>query len=65
MRVAFEPEKCKFITEKGEFGWDCWLGPYLSIDIKNQLAIVMTMQRTDSGTTDVTRKMKNIVYSSL
>ena len=65
VRVAFEPEKCKFITEKGEFGWDGWLGPYLSIDIKNQLAIVMTMQRTDSGTTDVTRKMKNIVYSSL
>lgn len=65
MRIAFEPEKCKFITEKGEFGWDGWLGPYLSIDIKNQLAIVMTMQRTDSGTTDITRKMKNIVYSAL
>lgn len=65
MRVAFEPEKCKFLAEKGEFGWDGWLGPYLLVDIKNQLAIVMTMQRTDSGTTDVTRKMKNIVYSSL
>lgn len=65
MRVAFEPEKCQFLAEKGEFGWDGWLGPYLLVDIKNQLAIVMTMQRTDSGTTDVTRKMKNIVYSSL
>jgi len=65
LRVALNPGSCNAITEKGEFGWDGWLGPYMSVDIKNQLTIVLMMQRTNSGTTDMTRKMKNIVYTSL
>ncbi len=65
MRVAVEPGKCKALTEKGEMGWDGWLGPYLSVDIKNHLAIVMTMQMTNAGTTDTTRRVKNIIYSAL
>lgn len=65
MRVAIAPGCCRAITEKGEFGWDGWLGPYMSVDLKNKLAIVMLMQRTDSGTNDITRKMKNIVYTAL
>lgn len=65
LRIASEPEKCKMITSKGEFGWDGWLGPYLSVDIENRLVIVMTMQKTDAGTWDLTRRIKNIIYSSL
>lgn len=65
LRIAYEPGKCKYLTEKGEFGWDGWLGPYLSIDIKNQLVIVMLMQKTGAGTWELTRKLKNIVNSSL
>lgn len=65
MRVAYEKGKCKMITENGEFGWDGWLGPYVSVDLKNHLTIVMLMQRTDAGTWEVTRKVKNIIYTSL
>lgn len=65
LRVAYEPGKCKYLTDEGEFGWDGWLGPYLSVDIKNQLVIVMLMQKTGAGTWEVTRKLKNIVNSSL
>lgn len=65
LRIALDKGKCKSLTENGEFGWDGWLGPYLSVDIKNNLAIVMTMQRVDSGTTTTTRRVKNIIYSSL
>ncbi len=65
MRVAYQKGMCKAITEDGEFGWDGWLGPYLSVDLKNRLAIVMTMQLTDAGTTEITRKVKNIIYTSL
>lgn len=65
MRVAYEPGKVKMLTEKGEFGWDGWLGPYMSCDIKNNLTIVYLMQRADCGLTYTSRKMKNIVYSSL
>lgn len=65
LRVAAEPGRCNVITQKGEFGWDGWLGPYVSIDLENQLTIVMTMQRCDSGTTSAARSVRNILYSSL
>ena len=65
LRIAKEPGKCKAITTKGEYGWDGWLGPYLCIDPANKLVIVMTMQKVDSGTWELTRKIKNIIYSSI
>ena len=65
LRVALNPGSCRALTEKGEFGWDGWLGPYMSVDLKNHLTIVMMMQRCGAGTNDITRKMKNIIYSSL
>ncbi len=65
MRVAYEKGRCNVLTENGEFGWDGWLGPYVSVDLKNRLIIVMLMQKTDSGTWEATRKVKNIIYSAL
>ena len=65
LRVAAEEGQCKVVSRKGEFGWDGWLGPYTSICPDQSLAIVMTMQRTDSGTTTAARKVHNIIYSSL
>ncbi|MCR4954651.1 MAG: beta-lactamase family protein [Treponema sp.] len=65
LRVAYEKGRCKMVTENGEFGWDGWLGPYVSVDLKNKLVVVMLMQRTDAGTWEVTRKVKNIIYTSL
>lgn len=65
LRVAVNKGHCKAITENNEFGWDGWLGPYVSVDLKNNLCIVMLMQKTDSGTWDLTRKVKNIIYTAL
>ena len=65
LRIAKEPGKCKALTAKGEYGWDGWLGPYLGIDPANKLVIVMTMQKVDSGTWDLTRCVKNIIYAGL
>ena len=65
MRVAYEKGRCNVLTENGEFGWDGWLGPYVSVDLKYRLIIVMLMQKTDSGTWEATRKVKNIIYSAL
>ena len=64
LRVAAEPGRCNVFTNKGEFGWDGWLGPYVSIDLQNKVTFVMTMQRCDSGTTGAARKSRNILYSS-
>lgn len=65
LRVAANPGSCNVITNKGEFGWDGWLGPYVSVDTSSGITIVMTMQRCDSGTTSAARKARNIIYSSL
>ena len=65
LRVAANPGSCNVITNKGEFGWDGWLGPYVSVDLKNKITIVMTMQRCDSGTTTAARRARNIIYSAL
>ena len=65
LRVTANPGSCNVITNQGEFGWDGWLGPYVSVDLKSGITIVMTMQRCDSGTTSAARKARNIIYSSL
>ncbi len=65
MRVAANPGACNVFTSKGEFGWDGWLGPYMSVDCETGITIVMTMQRCDSGTTSAARKARNIIYSTL
>ena len=64
-RVCQEPGQCKFMAEKGEFGWDGWLGPYMLVDPKNKLGLVYLQQMCDSGTTEITRAIRNILYSSL
>ena len=64
-RVCIDKGKTWALTENGEFGWDGWLGPYMSVDIKNNLVVVYLQQITNSGTTSYTRKIKNIIYSSL
>ncbi len=64
MRVAANPGACNVFTSKGEFGWDGWLGPYMSVDRESGITIVMTMQRCDSGTTAAARCARNIIYSS-
>ena len=64
LRVAANPGACNVFTNKGEFGWDGWLGPYVSVDPENKITFVMTMQRCDSGTTGAARKARNIIYSA-
>ena len=64
-RVCIDKGKTSIFTENGEFGWDGWLGPYMSVDLKNDLTIVYLQQITNSGTTSTMRKIKNIIYSSL
>ncbi len=65
LRVAANPGSCNVFTNKGEFGWDGWLGPYVSVDLESKITIVMTMQRCDSGTTSAARKARNIIYSTI
>ena len=65
MRVLQEPEKCVSLGTKGEYGWDGWLGAYMVNDPENELTLLIMNQRMNTGTTLYTRKMRNIVFSSL
>ena len=65
MRIMKDPSKSITIAEKGEYGWDGWLGPYFTNDPVNKVTLLMMLQLTNAGTTPITRKIRNIVFSSI
>lgn len=65
MRIAKEPGKTFFMATEGEYGWDGWLGDYFSNSPKNGITILISQQLRDAGTTSLTRRLKNIVWSEL
>lgn len=63
MRVLEEPAKSFSLGVPGEYGWDGWTGPYMSVCPEEDLILIIMQQRTDSGITPLTRKIRNIIYS--
>ena len=49
----------------GEYGWDGWLGCVFGNDPKNKLTFLFGMQRPDSGTTWLARRLRNLVTTEL
>lgn len=44
MRVLIDVNKAESIGTVGEFGWDGWAGPYMSVDIKMQRTVLLMTQ---------------------
>ena len=65
LRVLEKPSQAPGIGSLGEYGWDGWLGTYLAICPNDNMAIIMMMQRCDTGTSDYTRRIRNVIFSSL
>lgn len=65
MRVMTDRAEAGIIGSEGEFGWDGWLGCYFSADLTEDLAVLYFIQNTNSGCTDFTRKIQNIVRASI
>ncbi|WP_042203233.1 serine hydrolase domain-containing protein [Paenibacillus camerounensis] len=65
MRIMTEPGQAGHIGSKGEYGWDGWLGAYFMNSPQDALTILFMVQKKDAGTLPVTRKLRNIVFSSL
>ena len=65
MRVCKKPSRCGMIAREGEYGWDGWLGMYFANFPKENMTILMGTQKKDSGTFALTRKLRNIVLSSI
>jgi len=65
MRIMTNPEKAGIIGSQGEYGWDGWLGAYFCNSPQDGLTILFMIQKKDAGTMTITRKLRNIVFSSL
>ncbi len=64
-RVLQDPALASSNVPAGEFGWDGWLGTFVSMDPTNDLLFLYFIQRCDTGTTEVTRRLRHIVYGNL
>ncbi len=65
LRIGNEPEVCDTLMVSGEYGWDGWLGPYFANIPKKNATILIALQRTNSGTYSLTRRLRNIILSNL
>lgn len=65
MRIMKDPGAAISLSRDGEFGWDGWLGAYMTIDPADDMILLLMYQKTDSGTTAYTRKIRNVVFSAL
>ncbi|MCH9276039.1 beta-lactamase family protein [Bifidobacterium amazonense] len=65
MRVVKEPGKSMMLCNRGEIGWDGWLGTFFTDDPSTGSTILVMMQLTNAGTVPMTRRVKNIVTSHL
>lgn len=65
LRVMTNSNEAVTLGCNNEYGWDGWTGTYMANDPCNRMTILMTRQKTDCGTDDLTRKLRNIVYSAL
>ncbi|WP_163193043.1 serine hydrolase domain-containing protein [Clostridium thermarum] len=65
MRIMTDCNKAGTLGSVGEYGWDGWLGAYFCNSPKDDLTFLFMMQKTDTGTSSLTRKLRNIIFSVL
>lgn len=65
MRILTDCGRAGIIGSPGEYGWDGWLGAYFGNFPAEGLTFLFMIQKKDAGTTPLTRKLRNIVLSSL
>lgn len=63
MRVCKEPSRAGMLARKGEYGWDGWLGTYFANFPNENMTILMGMQTKDTGTSSLTRKVRNVILA--
>lgn len=65
MRILTKPQYASTFGSKGEYGWDGWLGPYMSVAPDKELIILVMEQLTGAGDSVYTRRIRNVVYSEV
>ena len=65
LRILKYPGEAVSIGVEGEYGWDGWLGVYVSNIPEYDMTILYMQQKPNTGTTDVVNKLRNIVFTSI
>lgn len=65
MRVCKNPAQAGLLTKAGEYGWDGWLGMHFANFPQENMTILLGMQKKDAGTFALTRKLRNLILSTL
>ncbi len=61
MRMCDAPGAACHLAERGEYGWDGWLGTYFINLPASGISFLMFQNTKDAGTTAVVRKCRNIL----
>ncbi len=64
MRILEDPTVQRINAPAGEFGWDGWLGTYFTVEPETKSVILFFRQKTNTGTDDITRKVRAIAYGN-
>lgn len=66
MRVCEDESKTTLFVDKGEYGWDGWMGTFFSNEPQKGITFLLGVQQLGIGKAgSLTRKLKNIVMSKL
>lgn len=65
MRVMMDVPASQSLGSEGEFGWDGWLGSYVAMDPKENLAIIYVIQKCGGNGYKDIQVIRDIVYSAL
>lgn len=63
MRHLISPAEGGTNASVGEYGWDGWVGTYFTVAPADQTVLIYFVQRCDTGTNEVTRKIRSIAFS--
>ncbi len=65
LRVLESPQLAMSNAPKGEFGWDGWTGPYLSVSPNDEESVFVYMIQVCGGSTsDVVRRLRTILFAA-
>ena len=65
MRVNKNPSLTGYLARLGEYGWDGWLGAYFANFPRENMTILIGTQKKGAGTFTLTRKLRNVILSSI
>lgn len=64
-RVLLDPAAYQTNAPVGEFGWDGWLGTYITLDPTNNFMFQYYIQLADAGSMGPTRLLRQIAYGMI